>query len=149
MDAASARPRALTRPKDRQRELAALYTQTIATRPNADTYARRAGVLVDQGFPADALHDLDRAVELEPRRLPWIVRRAGLRVRLGRFEGAVEDVRMAMRLAGDPGAALSSTLFASCMRTLDAVEQGNASAEIQLAAESLRQEFQALRAVGK
>ena len=67
--------------------------------PSPVHYYNLAMVQDSIGDPIDALRSLDRAIELAPDRAMFLMRRAHLRIRIGEFEAAADDLRRFDELA--------------------------------------------------
>ncbi|CAG8546114.1 13859_t:CDS:2 [Acaulospora colombiana] len=80
-----------------------LYTSALEVDPtntitNSKIYSNRALVLMKQGKYADAVKDMDKALELDPTFIKVLRRRADAYLKLERYQDAVNDLRAAMDL---------------------------------------------------
>jgi DnaJ family protein C protein 7 len=64
-------------------------------------YSNRSAVLIKLGKHAEALKDMDRALEIDPNFVKVLRRRAGTYIKLERYEEAVQDLKLAVELEGN------------------------------------------------
>lgn len=99
----------------RRMESALEYVELALRSPNSDAHRVSAELLAVRGRHAEALEDVNRAVNLEPNNPDSYVSKAWILCALGRAEEAEESVRTAMRLNPDFGPnymrALAVSLF--------------------------------------
>jgi lipoprotein NlpI len=85
-------------------------TQELWRAPTADLYHRRGWALAALGWRALARADYERALRLDPAHAPSLFMRAGERMRLGDFAGAVEGLS---RVADDTPRGRGARLYRS------------------------------------
>ncbi len=82
----------------RAQDRAKLYLAKALEHPTSDAYGISAEMLVGQGQNAEALAEINRAIDLAPNDAGNYTSRAWILIALGRAEEAEKDVRLAIRL---------------------------------------------------